>query len=78
MSKDPGKKPRRFTTYTEVEVDIPTHGLEKAGWVWGGEPNPEAPEIKDYLNVVEQWHNETHDGVYRFCAESPCREIGSL
>lgn len=28
--------------------------------------------------VLEAWHNDTHAGVYRFCGESPCREMNDL
>lgn len=69
------KKPTRFGTYTEVDVDIPTKELEDAGWVWAGEPDLNAPTAEDYLEAVARWHNVTHPGAFSFCDHSPCAEL---
>jgi hypothetical protein len=26
--------------------------------------------------IVENWHNDVHDGVFRFCDQQPCHAIG--
>ena len=30
------------------------------------------------LEVVHEWHDVTHDGVFRFCDQQPCHAVNSL
>lgn len=75
MGKKP-EDPSRYTTWAEVEVDIPTSELLAAGWIYVGEdPRPTPATVMD---VIERWHNDTHPGAFRFCDHSPCVELRAI
>ena len=35
-------------------------------------------KLTKVLKTVENWHNETHAGVFRFCDEQPCSALAHL
>lgn len=71
------EKPRPYVGYHETEVEISVEELRRAGWVWRGEPD-ESQTWDGALVIVEKWHDDNHEGVFRFCSESPCRELENV
>lgn len=68
-----------FVTYTEVDVDVEPEDLERAGWVYVGKGNA-APldaitTTERLLIAVESWHNDEHDGPFRWCAHGLCDQL---
>lgn len=35
-------------------------------------------KLTKVLMTVENWHNETHPGTFRFCDKQPCHAISQL
>lgn len=75
MNAVAAKRPPTFTTYTEVEVevDIDPEYLEREGWVYVGKDK--GPSTQSVLQVVEQWHNDSHDGPFRWCSHELCDAV---
>jgi len=63
-----------FTTYTEVEVDIHAADLEREGWVYVGK-NADEPPTERVIDVVRRWHDDNHEGPWRWCQHTLCDEL---
>ena len=70
------KRPPTFTTseFVEVEVDIDPDELEKAGWVYVGK-GEDAPTTEHVLDTVMRWHDDNHDGPWRWCQHELCDQL---
>lgn len=77
----------------EETIQVYADALERAGWEFRPECNEDhcnngdcPPCDDDHLDTTEgdpreilaRWHDETHEGAFRFYGESPCREMGRL
>lgn len=72
------KRAPRFTTYTEVEVDLEPEDLEREGWVYVGKSikgEPLVPTTDTVLDVVRRWHDDTHDGPWVWCQHELCDQL---
>jgi hypothetical protein len=63
----------RFTTYTDVEVDIEPDELERAGWVFVGKDAD--PPREAAVDAVRRYHDVAHDTSWRFCQIEPCYSL---
>lgn len=64
----------RFTTYTEVEVDLEPEDLEREGWVYVGKDKGR-PTSEGVIDVVMRWHDDSHDGPWRWCQHELCDQL---
>lgn len=74
----------------DVTAPINPRDLRDAGWKPDDENDPceqdhcgtddcSCGDLSiEALAILEDWHNGAHDGVFRFCAESPCKALGAL
>lgn len=68
------KRPPTHYHSEYVDIDIDPEDLERAGWKYVGKDGDEGeamPERKA-LDIVRDWHNETHEGPWQWCPEQPC------
>lgn len=42
---------------------------------FGYADDPDSERLDAALRALEQWHNDNHAGVLRFCDEQPCQDI---
>lgn len=69
------KRPPYFTTYAECEVDVDPSELERAGWVYVGKDKDDAPTTESVLDTVIRWHDDNHDGPWRWCSHDLCDSL---
>lgn len=79
MSAAPEETPKRrvrppsFTAYEEVSVNISPRDLERAGWRYvGKEGEIPLPAPDHVIDVVRRWHDDEHDGPWRWCRHPVC------
>lgn len=65
----------RFSTYTEVDVDIEPEDLQRAGWVYVGDDTEGEASTERVIDVVHRWHDDHHDGPWRWCQHELCDEL---
>lgn len=79
VRKSQPKRPPTFSTYVDVDVDIDPEDLEAAGWVYvgkGKDDTPQQPPSESrVLSVVKQWHDDYHDGPWRWCRHIVCDDL---
>ena len=70
------KKVFQTTYYTNVDVDVDVEldeeELNSAGWIYVGKGNTFSGE--SLRDAVEVWHNDSHEGAFRWCEHTVCRE----
>ena len=66
------KKVFRTSYYTNVDVELDEDELNSAGWIYVGKGNTFSGE--SLRDAVEEWHNDSHDGAFRWCGNTVCRE----
>lgn len=72
------KRPPTFRTEVETwaEVEIEPSELEEAGWVYvGGEGKDATPTSEHVIETVMRWHDEVHDGPWRWCQHALCDQL---
>ena len=56
--------------YTNVDVELDEDELNSAGWIYVGEGNTFSGE--SLRDTVEVWHNDSHEGAFRWCKHPVC------
>lgn len=72
-------------THGDVELEhvIPADDLRREDWIRVDEAPDHCQHATaqpldfgaDSLQVMEEWHNGQHAGVFRVCSEEPCRAL---
>jgi hypothetical protein len=75
-----GKRAPYFSTYVDTEVSISPRELEQAGWVYvgtpgGGAPLPATEVQRAVVPVIEEFHDDEHEGPMRWCRHAVCRAV---
>jgi hypothetical protein len=74
------KRAPYFTAYVDTEVEVSPRELERAGWVYVGTPSDGAPlpvtEVqRAVVPVIEEFHDDEHDGPMRWCRHAVCKAV---
>lgn len=74
------KRAPYFTAYVDTEVEVSPRELEAAGWVYVGTPGAEAPQStaevqRAVVPVIEEFHDDEHEGPMRWCQHAVCRAV---